>query len=279
MNFTLKHMTICAATLLAASQNVQAATIGFYDTYDFKLFGTIDRDDHIYVAPTSFSEIGRLSQFDPALGTLTGVSVYSSFVGAFALTSHCSGVPCWFETRASFSDGMDYSPPGANFSNTSYTMTARLTQDGGCNFTRTNCSNSATGNTDASEEVQVSSDYFDDYVGNGDVTFGKGGFVQPRVRIYHTRPFIGTRNFQEACIDDCGDFLGGISLAGYILSQLHLGIYNDAHYEYSGRRYFQVNYTYEPHLQPVPIPAPLALFLTGLVGLGIVGRRRKKSSA
>lgn len=28
----------------------------------------------------------------------------------------------------------------------------------------------------------------------------------------------------------------------------------------------------------VPIPAPLALFLTGLVGLGIVGRRKKKSA-
>lgn len=31
-------------------------------------------------------------------------------------------------------------------------------------------------------------------------------------------------------------------------------------------------------ITPVPVPAPLALFLTGLVGLGIIGRRRNRSA-
>lgn len=42
-----------------------------------------------------------------------------------------------------------------------------------------------------------------------------------------------------------------------------------------------LNYTYEfdEAVAPIPVPAALPLFLSGLVGMGLIARRRKKNAA
>ena len=79
---------------------------------------------------------------------------------------------------------------------------------------------------------------------------------------------LGDFNFDP--LDDVANFIGFISYGAAFDKVVINDVTNTSDNEFFGQ--------FRTGVAAVPIPAPLALFLTGLVGLGIMGRRRKKSA-
>jgi hypothetical protein len=252
---------------------VEGATIVSSTSSHFNFFGTVSGDNHIYLEPATFSIIGRLPTFDSSLGTLTGVKVYASFVGSYSILSHCTFPFCDFTTSGGFSDGFDSSPPGANYSADGYAMPIHLTPTsqglGGS-------SASGTGNTNFSEQVAIDPAYFADYLDTaGDyVYFVKNGDTAPEAHIWHENLLDDAIPFLEACIDDCGDGVELISLAAWLATLNHSFLYNDTHFKFSGYRFFQIDYAYDPFASAIPAPGTLLLLAVGLGIIGLMRRRR-----
>jgi hypothetical protein len=273
----LSRLLLCLAVLFSFSR-AEGATMSVTDSSDFYIFGTVTGADHIYIAPQAQVTIGWLSAFNSSFGILTGVKVYASFVGSYEILSHCSISFCDFTTRGSFSDGFTpgLSPPGSNFSDYGYSMPINLAPPSLGFF---GSSMSRSGNTHFSEQVVIDPIYFDQYLDTGrGVYFAKSsGYREGRAHIYHENNFGAAFPYLEACIDDCGEGIALLSLGVWLAgqNQVHL-LYNDTHFKYSGRRFFQVDYTYDPYLNTVPAPATLPLLAAGLGLIAYMGRGRKK---
>jgi len=270
----LSCVLLCLALFFSFSR-AEGTTMIVTDSSSFNIFGTVTGANHIYLEPATFSTIGELSTFDSSLGILTGVKVYASFVGSYSILSHCNTPFCDFTTRGGFSDGFSYSPPGSNFSANGYTMSINLSPPssgfGGSSMSRS-------GNTHFSEQVVINPIYFDQYLDTAGnyVHFTKNGDRQAEAHIWHENNLSAIQPFLEACIDDCGEGIEFLALGVWLASQDHSLLYNDTHFKYSGRRFFQVDYTYDPFPSTVPAPPTTPLLVIGLGLIAYIKRRRKR---
>ncbi|MCL4798302.1 MAG: hypothetical protein KJ025_01865 [Burkholderiales bacterium] len=260
--------------LFFAVFRAEGASIIFADSSEFNYFGTISGTSHLYLEPATFSTIGRLRTFDSSLGTLTGVKVYASFVGSYTVLSHCSAPFCDFTTSGGFSDGFYSGPAGSNFSASGYGVPINLTPTSQ-GFTGSSASRS--GSTHFSEQVVIDPIYFSDYLDTaGDyVFFTKQGDKHPEARLWHENLLSSSQPFLEACIDNCGEGVEFIALGVWLASQTHAILYNDSHFKFYGRRFFQVDYTFDPFPSSTPISAPGTAHLV-TIALGVIvlmGRR------
>ena len=259
------------AASFAGSDIADADVIQYTDSSFFEFFGTVTGDDHVYPTLPSSFPIASLNQFDPSLGNLTGIKLYASFVGNYGIVSHCLGILCNFTTTGSFSDGFSTAPPGASFSANGYSIPLRVTQADGCII---DCSTSRSGGTNFSEQIQIDPMYFASYVGTGQISFQRDGSQNASVRVFHETPLASNTLFLEACIDNCDEVFGALSLGAYIARQNHIAFYNDTHFNFYGRRFFQVDYTYEPFASSIPEPGAFLLLIPALGLLGLTVKRR-----
>lgn len=292
---------VLSAVLLLPFSDADAAVILHSTSSDFAIFGTVAGPlDGSAAITDDVTEvvIGRLPTFDPTLGILTGVKIYTSLRGSYAIRSHCfRAIPgCGFTATANFGDSFDIGPAGSvekfraansptNPNLIGYSVRnfdGLLTLHGACETFSITCVRNKSGAIDYSKQVIIDPADFDDYLLTDTrtrIVFAKEGNKRlPRVEVAHDATF-GRRNAViDACLDGCGDGFLLLSLAAYIAEATHV-TYNDTHYKFSGSRYFQVDYEYTPFANAVPAPAGLPFFGAGLVLLGWIRHRRVSTPA